>query len=90
MDPHCEAIIIRALTEYEWQDNCPPRDHCDAWKNYCAMVESACKHEFSDAGVSIWNQTMDYDEQFDSLVEARAYLRQALIFHEKWVKRERR
>lgn len=89
MDPHCEAIIIRALTEYDWQENCPPKDHCDAWRNYRSMVENACKHDFSDAGIAAWNSGLDYDEQFDSLADARRYLRQAITSHTAWIDKQR-
>lgn len=87
MDPRLEAVIIRMITEYDFDANIPPEQEGTSVHNFKAMVYGVCDHSFSKKGLDWYNAGLADDEKFASTAAVRAYVQSACEQMRAWAQR---
>lgn len=87
MEPQIEALAIRMLTEYNFDENQPPEKDVAALENYKRIVQLACDYPFSKRGIDFYNSSLADDERFESVAATKKFIEHMCAQVREWAKK---
>lgn len=85
IDPWLEAVIVRAILEYDWPKNAPDKNEIDAYAAFKKTVINFCEYPVSDRGLKNYSDGLPYDDQFDSIGQARRMYEHHIEALKRWI-----